>query len=156
MVGPQQGSDSEDVHETSASSPLISSVSSHTTSDHGAQREDASSDHHEDAVIHPTDTDGEQSSSRFPFHLLSACSASSRNMCPFSSSITSREILTGVNGPAVQGKFGSIRHPASSSTTHLATPYLKDRISLALASRKIISIVCEAVRSKREGTPGYS
>ncbi|KAL5376455.1 hypothetical protein DPSP01_010464 [Paraphaeosphaeria sporulosa] len=98
MLGLYQGSDSEDNHETSASSPQPSSPSSHSTFDHGRAQETASNGHAAVAVTRHSNVNNRWTASPFPAHLLSACSSSSRNMCPFSNSITSQEILSGVGG----------------------------------------------------------
>jgi hypothetical protein len=98
MLGLYQGSDSEDMHETSASSPPISTPASHATSDHGHKQVKARHGHADGAVVQHSGINGRPSAPTFPVHLLSACSSSSRNMCPFANSITSREILSGVGG----------------------------------------------------------
>jgi hypothetical protein len=104
MFGLRQGSHSEDVHETVTSRPQITfSPSSHPASDHGDEVDDASPQHLGDALIphiRINGVNGSRPAFCFPIHLLSACSGSSRNMCPFSNSITSREILSGIVGGA--------------------------------------------------------
>lgn len=103
MLGLQQGSLSKAIHETSASNPQISSPSSQSTFHHVDEHDNASYDHSDCAVTHLIRVNGRRSASTFPVHLLSACSSSSRNMCPFSNSITSQEILSGVRGAPNQG-----------------------------------------------------
>ena len=105
MVGLQQGAHSEDVHETAASRPQTTfPSSSHSALDHGDEVDDARPQHLEHGLITHVEVNGTSAAFCLPVHLLSACSGSSRNMCPFSNSITSQEILSGVvRGPSVPG-----------------------------------------------------
>lgn len=109
MLGLQQGSDSEDVHDTWASSAQISSITSHTSFDHGDEHEhehEASSDGSFDgSLTQHIRVHGRQPETCFPIHLLSACSGTGRTMCPYSGSITSRDMLAGAGEDLVQGTF---------------------------------------------------